>query len=142
MDFKLEVLTLPVSDVDVAKDFYIATLGFTLDVDYRPNEGFRVVQVTPPGSATSVQFGIGLTEAEPGSARSSYLVVADVVEARNKLLARGAKASEIRHKYPLDTWSGEFMTGVEPNRSDYASIFDVADPDGNTWLIQEIGHSL
>jgi catechol 2,3-dioxygenase-like lactoylglutathione lyase family enzyme len=141
MDFKLEVVTIPVSDVEAAKLFYVELLGFTLDVDYRPIEGFRVVQVSPQGSAASVQFGDGLTTANPGSARNNYLVVDDIVQAREELITRGATVSEIRHKYPLDTWSGGFLVGVEPNRVDYASVFDVSDPDGNTWLVQEIGHS-
>ncbi|MGW5720027.1 VOC family protein [Amycolatopsis sp. NPDC003865] len=138
-EFSLEVLTLPVADVDRAVRFYTEQVGFGLDVDYAPNEGFRVVQLTPPGSAASVQLGVGLTDAVPGSAREHYLVVADIVAAHGKLAARGVPVSGVRHKKSVD-WQGDFASGVDPDRRDYASFFGFADPDGNTWTVQERGH--
>ena len=125
MEFKLEVVTLPVRDVDAAKAFY-TSLGFQLDVDYHPRDGFRVVQLTPPGSACSIQFGDGLTDAAPGSARANHLVVPDI------------KVGDIRHKSPVDTWAGDFAPGPDPERRSYASLAELADPDGNTWTLQEI----
>ena len=138
MDYRIEVLTLPVSDVDRALQFYTEKLGFALDVDYQPNDGFRVVQLTPPGSATSVQLGIGLTNAQPGSTRSTYLVVADLEAAHRELTERGVSPSAVRHKADYD-WQGDFVPGLDPDRRDYASFFDFADPDGNTWTVQERG---
>ncbi|MEU4293488.1 VOC family protein [Kribbella sp. NPDC026596] len=137
MDYKLEVVTLAVSDVDTALAFY-TSLGFHLDVDYHPRDGFRVVQLTPPGSACSIQFGAGLTDAAPGSARASYLVVEDLEAAREELVARGIKVGDIRHKSPVAEWAGEFAPGSDPGRRAYASLADFADPDGNTWTLQEI----
>ena len=137
MDYKLEVVTLAVSDVDTALAFY-TSLGFHLDVDYHPRDGFRVVQLTPPGSACSIQFGAGLTDAAPGSARASYLVVEDLEAAREELVARGIKVGDIRHKSPVAEWAGEFAPGSDPERRAYASLADFADPDGNTWTLQEI----
>lgn len=137
--FRLEVVTLPVSDVDRAARFYAEQLGFALDVDYRPNAGFRVVQLTPPGSAASIQLGVGLTDAEPGSARGGYLVVDDIVAAHRELAERGVAVGAVRHKKSVD-WQGDFAPGVDPDRRDYASFFDFADPDGNTWVVQERGH--
>jgi catechol 2,3-dioxygenase-like lactoylglutathione lyase family enzyme len=136
MDYRIEVLTLPVADVDRAARFYAGQVGFTLDVDYRPHDGFRVVQLTPPGSACSIQFGTGLTDAAPGSARAGYLVVHDLEAAHRELSARGVPVSEIRHKKSAD-WQGDFAPGLDPERRDYASFLDFADPDGNTWLVQE-----
>jgi catechol 2,3-dioxygenase-like lactoylglutathione lyase family enzyme len=138
VEFKFEVVTLSVRDVDEAKRFYVDVLGFSLDIDYAPSAEFRVVQVTPSGSATSVQFGIGLTDVEPGSARSNYLVVEDIVGAHDELTAKGLSVSAIRHKNPIATWGGQYADGVEPNRVPYASVFDFGDPSGNTWIIQEI----
>ncbi|NUR94340.1 MAG: VOC family protein [Kribbellaceae bacterium] len=137
MDYRLEVVTLPVSDVDVALAFY-TSLGFALDVDYHPRDGFRVVQLTPPGSACSIQFGDGLTEAVPGSARANYLVVDDLEAARDQLVALGIKVGEIRHKDPVETWSGGFAPGLDPERRPYASLAELTDPDGNSWTLQEI----
>ena len=136
MDFRIEVLTLPVSDVDRALRFYTGQVGFALDVDYAPHSGFRVVQLTPPGSAASVQFGIGLTDAEPGSVRDNYLVVSDIQAARAELLSRGVEVSALRHKASAD-WQGDFAPGIDPERRSYASFLDFADPDGNTWTVQE-----
>ncbi|HEY7279089.1 MAG TPA: VOC family protein [Trebonia sp.] len=140
MDYQLQVITLAVSDVDEAAAFYTRQAGFTLDVDYHPVPGFRVVQLTPPGSACSVQLGAGLTDAAPGSARATYLAVTDIEAARAELIARGVKVSDIRHKSPVETWAGGWAPGADPDRRDYASFADFADPDGNTWVIQEIGH--
>lgn len=137
MDYKLEVVTLPVRDVDAALAFY-TSLGCTLDVDYHPRDGFRVVQVTPPGSACSIQFGDGLTDAAPGSARANYLVVSDLEAAHAELVARGIKIGDIRHKTPVDTWAGDLAPGIDPDRRSYASMAELADPDGNTWTLQEI----
>lgn len=137
MDYLIEVLTLPVSDADASLAFYQA-LGFAVDVDYHPRDGFRVVQVTPPGSACSIQFGEGLTDAVPGSARANYLVVPDLAAAHAELVARGIKVGDIRHKTPADTWAGDFAPGLDPERRPYASMADITDPDGNTWTLQEI----
>jgi catechol 2,3-dioxygenase-like lactoylglutathione lyase family enzyme len=140
MDCQLQVVTLPVSDVDKAKAFCTRQAGFTLDVDYYPATGFRVVQFTPPGSACSVQIGTGLTDAAPGTVRNTYLVVTDIEAARAELTARGVTVSPIRRKSPVDDWKGGFQPGTDPQRRDYASFADFADPDGNIWVIQEIGY--
>jgi catechol 2,3-dioxygenase-like lactoylglutathione lyase family enzyme len=140
MHYTIEVLTLPVRDVDASLAFYKA-IGFAVDVDYHPRDGFRVVQLTPPGSACSVQFGEGLTDAAPGSARAHYLVVPDLAAAHAELVARGIDVGAIRHKTPADTWAGEFAAGPDPERRPYASMADLADPDGNTWILQEISRA-
>ncbi|HEY2264275.1 MAG TPA: VOC family protein [Streptosporangiaceae bacterium] len=140
MDYKVEVITLAVSDVDKSLEFYTRQAGFALDVDYHPGGGFRVVQLTPPGSGCSVQFGEGLTDAAPGSARATCLTVTDIEAARGELAGRGVMVSDIRHKAPVEDWKGGFEPGPDPQRRDYASFADFADPDGNTWVLQEIGH--
>ena len=140
MDYQLQVITLSVSDVDKAMAFYTGQAGFVLDVDYYPAGDFRVVQLTPPGSACSVQIGVGVTDAPPGSARATYLAVTDIEAAHAELTARGVAVSAIRHKSPVDDWKGGWQPGTDPQRRDYASLADFADPDGNTWVIQEIGH--
>lgn len=139
LNFTLEVVVLPVTDVDRAVAFYTDQLGFVLDVDYAPSPDFRVVQVTPPGSATSVQFGVGVTDATPGSLRGTYLVVADIEAARAALVERGVAVGEIRHKQTARGWQGGFLPGIDPDRRDHASFVDVTDPDGNTWTLQERG---
>jgi catechol 2,3-dioxygenase-like lactoylglutathione lyase family enzyme len=139
MDYKLEVLTLAVTDVDRAADFYTENAGFVLDVDYHPVPDFRVVQLTPPGSACSIQIGVGLSDATPGSARLTCLAVTDIEAARQELTEGGVRVSDIRHKSPVAEWTGEWKPGPDPERRDYASLADFADPDGNTWVIQEIG---
>ncbi len=132
MDLKLELVLLPVTDVDRAKAFYTEQAGFNLDVDHRTGDEFRVVQMTPPGSACSVTLGIGITDAAPGSVRGTHLVVTDIEAARAELVSRGVDVSEIRHMGP-----GGWEPGVDPDRRDYNSFADFADPDGNTWLLQE-----
>jgi catechol 2,3-dioxygenase-like lactoylglutathione lyase family enzyme len=135
--FSLEVITLPVSDVERAKRFYVDQVGFTLDVDYAPNDAFRVVQLTPPGSSCSIQIGNGLTGAPIGPARNVYLVVTDLEAARSRLLGRGVQVGEIRHKTPIGAWDGGFASGLDPTRADYASFANFSDPDGNSWVLQE-----
>jgi hypothetical protein len=98
------------------------------------------VQLTPPGSACSVQIGVGLTDAAPGSARTTYLAVTDIEAAQRELTERGIKVSGIQHKSPIDGWKGGWQPGIDPNRRDYASVAGFADPDGNTWVLQEIGY--
>jgi len=140
MEYQLQVITLPVSDVDKAVAFYTGQAGFTLDVDYHPAPGFRVVQLTPPGSACSIQIGTGLTDAPPGSARATCVAVTDIQAAHQELTARGVTVSGIRHKSPIDDWKGGYEPGPDSERRDYASFADFADSDGNTWVIQEIGY--
>ncbi len=140
MEYQLEVVTLPVSDVDRAAAFYIDKAGFTLDVDYHPSSDFRVVQLTPPGSACSIQIGTELTDATPGSTRSTYLAVTDIEAAHRELTGRGVHLSRIRHKAPIDGWTGGLRPGPDPERRNYASFADFTDPDGNTWVLQEIGY--
>jgi catechol 2,3-dioxygenase-like lactoylglutathione lyase family enzyme len=133
MDFKLELVLIPVADVDRAKAFYTEKLGFALDVDTAPMEGFRVVQMTPPGSACSITIGTGITDAEPGSYRGTHLVVADIEAARAELVGRGVEVSEIRHLTP-EGW----RPGPDPAHADYGSFADFSDPDGNTWVLQDV----
>jgi len=139
MMLALEVVPLPVTDIDRALAFYTEQAGFTLDVDYRPTADFRVVQITPPGSACSVQ----LVKADsPSRVHNLYLVTTDIADAREELIARGVAVRAIRHKDPVETWAGRWSAGMDPKRRDYASFADFADPDGNTWTLQERGHSL
>jgi catechol 2,3-dioxygenase-like lactoylglutathione lyase family enzyme len=133
VDWKLELVVLPVSDVDRAKEFYLEKTGFKLDVDHRAGENFRVVQLTPPGSACSITIGTGVTSAEPGSVRGLHLVVPDIEAARAELLERGTDASEIFHFGP----NGQ-EPGPDPKRSDYNSFLTFSDPDGNGWQVQEV----
>jgi catechol 2,3-dioxygenase-like lactoylglutathione lyase family enzyme len=132
---KLELVLVPVADVDRAKSFYVDQAGFGLDVDHRAGEDFRVVQLTPPGSACSISVGLGITSAAPGSLRGLHLVVPDIVAAREQLVERGVEVGEIRH-FDAGAWS----SGPHPERNDYNSFADFADPDGNTWLLQERGY--
>lgn len=132
MDWKLEVVVVPVSDVDRAKEFYTEKLGFNLDVDHRAGENFRVVQLTPPGSACSITIGTGLSDAAPGSVRGLQLVVSDIEAAHAQLVARGVEASEVSH-------FGEagLQPGLDPQRREFSSFIFFSDPDGNTWTVQE-----
>jgi catechol 2,3-dioxygenase-like lactoylglutathione lyase family enzyme len=136
----LEVVILPVSDPDRSLRFYRDKVGFDLDVDYAPTEEFRVIQLTPEGASTSIQFGVGLTEAPAGSVRGVYLVVTDIEAARRELMDRGVAVGAIRHKdATTGEWRGAFLRGLDPDRADYASFADFRDPDGNTWVLQERG---
>jgi catechol 2,3-dioxygenase-like lactoylglutathione lyase family enzyme len=142
VDLKLEVVVIPVSDVDRAKSFY-ASLGWRLDADFSFDNGFRVVQFTPPGSGCSVQFGTRITSAAPGSARGNYLIVSDISAARDDLVGRGAKPSEVFHagtpgaQFEPDGASGR-IRGSAPDHASYRSFATFSDPDGNGWLLQEI----
>jgi catechol 2,3-dioxygenase-like lactoylglutathione lyase family enzyme len=132
---KLEVVTLPVSDVDRAKRFYEG-LGWRLDADLTPAEGLRVVQLTPPRSGCSIAFGTGVTTARPGSAERLELVVSDIDAARAELIGRGVEVSELFH---LD---GGPKPGPDPQRRSYQTYASFSDPDGNGWLLQEIKERL
>ena len=138
MDLKLELVLIPVTDVDRAKVFYTENLGFNLDVDTAPVEGFRVVQMTPPGSACSITIGTGITDAAPGSYRGTHLVVTDIEAARAELVGRGVAVSEVRH---FDREQGQWQPGVDPTHAEYGSFADFSDPDGNTWVLQEVGYA-
>ena len=134
MEFKLELVLIPVSDVDRAKKFYLENAGFALLVDVPTGVGDqRVVQITPPGSACSIGFGHGLTSAEPGSAQGLHLAVPDIIAARKLLVSRGVEVSEVKH-----IENGQWVPGPHPERHSYESFADFADPDGNTWILQEI----
>jgi len=133
----LEVVPLPVTDIDRALAFYAEQAGFTLDVDYRPSAEFRVVQLTPPGSACSVQL---VAADSPARMRKLCLVTTDLEAERAQLVARGVAVGPVRHKEPLETWAGGWGPGLDPHRRDYASFADFTDPDGNTWTLQERGH--
>jgi catechol 2,3-dioxygenase-like lactoylglutathione lyase family enzyme len=130
-DMKLEVVTLPVSDVDRAKDFY-QSLGWRLDADIAPSDTFRVVQLTPPHSACSVAFGKGVTTGEPGSVHRLILAVDDIDAARADLAERGTEVSEVFHL------AGGRVPGRDPQNRSYQTYASFSDPDGNEWLLQEI----
>lgn len=132
-DMKLEVVVIPVSDVDRAIGFY-SKLGWRLDADFIKGDTFRGLQFTPPGSSCSVHFGKGLTSAAPGSARGLFLVVSDLAATRADLLARGVAVGEVFHATPGEAPS----SGLDPMRRSYASFATMADPDGNEWLLQEV----
>jgi catechol 2,3-dioxygenase-like lactoylglutathione lyase family enzyme len=140
MRCSIQVVIRPVADVDRALAFYTEKAGFTLDVDYAPSDEFRVVQLTPPSSSCSIQIGVGLTDAAPGSMRGIYAVVEDLQCVRRELLERGVEVGEIRHKSPLDDWRGGWAPGPDADRADYASFADFSDPDGNRWVLQERGY--
>ncbi|MEU6072049.1 VOC family protein [Streptomyces sp. NPDC047082] len=140
MDMKFEVVVIPVADVDRAKDFYQA-LGWRLDADFPGEDGFRVVQFTPPGSEASVIFGKGVTAADPGSLQNLYLVVADIDAARAELVDRGADVSEVFHDAGgvfHHSGSDKRVPGRAPAPGDYGSFATFSDPDGNTWFLQEV----
>jgi len=145
LDAKLEVIVIPVSDVDRAKEFY-ARLGWRLDADYAGGDSFRVIQFTPPGSACSVIFGKNVTAAAPGAAQGLYLIVSGIEAARRELLARGVEISEVFHDAAgVFTGSDEpylfgrrRVSGPAPDHSSYQSFASFKDPDGNGWLLQEI----
>ena len=133
MTLPLEVVVLPVSDVDRAKRFYGA-LGWRLDADFDKGDVFRVVQFTPPGSSCSVHFGRGITTAAPGSAPGLFLVVSDIEAARAELINRGVDVSEVFHRAVGE----DPLSGLDPARRSYASYATFSDPDGNGWLLQEV----
>jgi predicted lactoylglutathione lyase len=134
VDFHLEVQLIPVSDVDLTKQFY-QRLGWRLDDDVAPLDGLRIVQFTPPGSGCSVTFGTGLTAAAPGAAGGG-LIVSDIVAAHDDLAGRGIDASEIWHGPPFPVEARQ--PGPDPDRASYGSFFSFTDPDGNTWMVQEV----
>ena len=134
-EIRLEVVTIPVSDVDRAKEFYEG-LGWRLDIDFEPLEGVRAVQFTPPGSGCSITFGKGIITAEPGSAERMELAVQDIDAARDDLIGRGVEVSELFH---LD---GGPVPGPDPERRSYQTYASFSDPDGNGWLLQEIAERL
>jgi catechol 2,3-dioxygenase-like lactoylglutathione lyase family enzyme len=136
MDYKLELVLIPVSDVDRAKKFYLENAGFVLIVDTPIGEGQRVVQVVPPGSECAIGFGTGITSAAPGSAQGLHLVVSDILAARAEMTERGVAVSEVRH---LE--SGTWVDGPHPERANYQSFADFTDPDGNIWILQEVDRS-
>jgi catechol 2,3-dioxygenase-like lactoylglutathione lyase family enzyme len=141
VDMKLEVIVIPVSDVDRAKDFY-SRLGWRLNADRTADSEFRLIQFTPPGSGCSVQFGVNLTPAPPGSAQALLLIVSDIEAARRQLIANGADVSEVFH---CATGTGCRFPGIDvrvsgphPERLSYGSFVSFKDPDGNGWLLQEV----
>jgi catechol 2,3-dioxygenase-like lactoylglutathione lyase family enzyme len=132
MDMKLELVVIPVTDVDRAKQFY-ERAGFHVDVDHRAGEDFRVVQLTPPGSACSISIGTGLTPSAPGSTKGLHLVVTDITAARQTLLDAGIDVAEPFHFGP----EGQ-TPGVDPQHADYGTFAPFDDPDGNGWVLQEV----
>ena len=136
------MVVIPVSDVDRAKEFY-GRLGWRLDADFPFDNGFRVVQFTPPGSGCSIQFGTNITSAAPGSAQGLYLIVSDIEAARDELVARGVEVSEVFHagtpgaQFQPDGTSGR-VSGPAPDHASYSSFATFSDPDGNGWLLQEV----
>jgi catechol 2,3-dioxygenase-like lactoylglutathione lyase family enzyme len=138
MDGKIELILLPVGDVDRAKAFYVGSCGFEQIVDHTPNEHFRIVQCQPTGSACSIGFGIGLQlDQAPGTVKGLHLMVTDIVAAREELVSRGVDVDPVIH-YEKDGSSGD---GPHPERGDYNSFAHFRDPDGNSWLLQERGYT-
>ncbi|WP_225802400.1 VOC family protein [Streptomyces sp. NK15101] len=141
MDLKLEVVVIPVSDVDKAKEFYIEKLGFRADADFPIHDGYRIVQVTPPGSGCSVIFGEGLTTAPAGSAQGLHLIVTDIEQAVEELTGRGVDVDG-----PFHDATGAFhhadgthrVPGLAPKRPSYGTFAAFSDPDGNEWFLQEV----
>ena len=140
MDMKLEVVVVPVSDVDQSKEFY-KSLGWRLDADIATDETFRVVQLTPPGSPASIIFGTHVTSQAPGSAQGLHLIVDDIEAARDELVGLGAEASEVFHDaggiFHHAATEGR-VSGPDPERHSYGSFLSFSDPDGNGWLLQEV----
>ena len=133
----LEVVPLPVADVDLVLVFYTEKVGFVLDIDYRPARDFRVVQLTPPGSACSVHL---VATDSPNRVHNLCLVTTDLEAERTKLISRGVEVGAVRYNAPVDTWAGGWSLRLDPQRRDYASFADFADPDGNTRTLQERGY--
>ncbi|MGN6577530.1 MAG: glyoxalase superfamily protein [Nocardioides sp.] len=136
MDWKLELVILPVSDVDRAKEFYVDRLGFHLDVDHNAGEAFRVVQMTPPGSACSITVGVNIGAGEPGTTKGLHLVVDDIEAAHEHLENAGVSTSGIQHFV-----EGVMTPGPDPDRRDYNSFIFFEDPDGNGWAVQEVNRA-
>ena len=132
MDLQLELVVVPVSDVDKAKAFY-EEVGFNVDVDHSAGDSFRVVQLTPPGSKCSISIGKGISPAEPGSYQGLHLVVSDIEAARKELVDRGVDVSE-----PFHFGAAGQVTGLDPERRSYGTFASFSDPDGNGWLLQEV----
>jgi catechol 2,3-dioxygenase-like lactoylglutathione lyase family enzyme len=142
VEVNLEVVVIPVSDVDRAREFY-AKLGWRLDADFKFDNGFRVVQFTPPGSGCSMQFGTKITSAAPGSMQGTYLIVSDIGAARKELVARGVEVSDVFHAVTpgaqfQPAGNGGRLSGPAPDHASYSSFATFSDPDGNSWLLQEI----
>lgn len=140
-ELRLEVVVLPVSDIEQAKSFYRDTLGFRFDAEFDAGDGFHIVQVTPPGSPASIIFGTGVTNAVPGSVEGLVLAVTDIDAARAALAARGVAVSDVFHDaggvfYHAGT--KDRVPGPDPGRATYGSFASFADPDGNSWMLQEI----
>jgi catechol 2,3-dioxygenase-like lactoylglutathione lyase family enzyme len=133
MDWKLEVVVVPVTDVERSRAFYVDQLGFTLDTDYSASDDFRVIQVTPPGSACSIVFGKGIGDGEPGSVKGNHLVVDDIEGAHEYLEKAG-----VDNTGPQHFEGGTMKPGPEPQRQDYGSFIFFSDPDGNSWAVQEV----
>ena len=138
VDLKLEAIPIPVSDIDRAKRFY-GSLGWRLDIDFVMGTDFRGVQMTPPGSPCSIHFGKGVTSAGPGSAQRLYLVVSDIEAARAELVERGVDVSEVFHRAAVGEGP---LSGPDPERRSYNSFATFSDPDGNSWLLQEVTQRL
>ena len=145
VDLKLEVVVIPVADADRSKEFYEG-LGWRLDADFAFDNGFRVIQLTPPGSAASIQFGSKITAAAPGSARGLYLIVSDIQAARDAVAGVGVEISDVFHpgapgaQFARD--GGDRLSGPAPDNATYGSFATFSDPDGNEWLLQEITRRL
>ena len=139
VDTKLEVVVIPVSDVDRAKEFY-GSLGWRLDTDFAAGDDFRIVQFTPSGSACSIQFGTNVTSATPGSAQNQYLIVSDIEAACDELVARGVEVSEVFHERTRGARFGTNgrVRGPAPDHESYRTFASFSDPDGNSWLFQEV----
>lgn len=141
VDFKLEVVVLPIDDANRTADFYGRTLGWRVDADFPLDDGGRILQVTPPGSPTSLIFGTGVSSAQPGSARSLFLVVSDIVAAEADLVGKGVKTSGVFHDAAggFTFWNpAQRAAGPDPDRRTYASFATFEDPDGNSFLLQEV----
>ena len=133
MDMKLELVAVPVTDVDRAKAFYVDQVGFVADMDQTVSDDIRFVQLTPPGSECSIQIGTGITQVTPGAYQGMYLITFDIEATRAELVDRGVEVSEPFHFGP----EGQ-TPGLDPGRADYNSFVSFSDPDGNGWLIQEV----
>jgi catechol 2,3-dioxygenase-like lactoylglutathione lyase family enzyme len=139
--FSLEVIVIPVSDVDRAKAFYVTSLGWRLDAEHLGDDGFHVIQVTPPGSPCSVIFGRRVSAAAPGSTDGTILVVSDIVAARDELVGRGVDVSDVFHDAGgvfHHSGTDARVTGLDPQRGTYGSFASFSDPDGNGWMLQEV----